>query len=93
LLFDYAREANMRPDDRVHYQVGIDREGNRKGGVLLLDEIDAPMFDDLELYWKNTKAANLRVIGLTATAFDCNEEGNELKAISAMQYKLFYNSA
>ena len=51
------------------------------------------MFDDLELYWKNTKATNLRVIGLTATAFDSNEEGNELKAISAMQYKLFYNSA
>ena len=73
--------------------MALTEKATAKGGVLLLDEIDAPMFDDLELYWKNTKAANLRVIGLTATAFDCNEEGNELKAISAMQYKLFYNSA
>ena len=74
----------MKPDERVQYQVGIDRDGSRRQGVLICDESDAVMFDDLELYHKNTKASNLKVICLTATAFDGNEEGNELRAIELM---------
>lgn len=50
------------------------------------------MLDDLKEYHANTKAQNLRVICLTATAFDGNEEGIELKAIELMSHKLYYNS-
>jgi hypothetical protein len=50
----------------------------------MYDESDAFMLDDLIKYWKNTKAENLKVICLTATAFDGNEEGIELQAIKLM---------
>ena len=82
----------MKPEERVKYQVGIDTKFTNKKQWLLFDEIDAPMFDDLELFYNNTKAKNLKIICLTATPYDGNEEGNELKAIQLMQYKLFYSS-
>ena len=53
---------------------------------MIHDEIDALMFEDLELFYKNTKAPNLRVIGLTASPFDGISEGTECRAISLMQY-------
>ena len=37
---------------------------------MLIDEIDKPMFGDLETYRKHTAYKNLKVIGLTATACD-----------------------
>ena len=57
---------------------------------MIHDEIDALMFQDLELFYKNTKAPNLRVIGLTASPFDGILEGTECRAISLMQYELYY---
>ena len=62
------------------------KKGSRKAGFLIIDESDAPMFNDLDVFYKNTKAQNLKVICLTATAFDGIEEGNELKAIDLMGY-------
>ena len=59
---------------------------------MIIDEIDDAMFNDIVDYHNQTKAANLKVIGLTATAFDGNEEGNEVKAIDLMKYKLYYNT-
>jgi hypothetical protein len=41
----------MKPEERVNYQVGIDMKGSRKKGWLVIDEVDAPMFDDLELFY------------------------------------------
>ena len=59
---------------------------------MIIDEIDDPMFSDIVSYYNHTKAANLTVIGLTATAFDGNEEGNEVLAIEKMKYKVYYNT-
>ena len=57
---------------------------------MIIDEIDAPMFSNLEFFYKSTKGTNLRVIGLTASPFDGVEEGTECRAISLMQYQVYY---
>ena len=42
---------------------------------MIVDEIDEPVFNNLQEFYDNTKYVNLHVIGLTATAFHGEKDG------------------
>jgi len=81
----------MKADSRVHYQITTKIATNTKNGVMIIDESDEIMFKDLDVFYANTNYKNLKKICLTATAYDGTEEGIELKTLTALQYKIYYN--
>ena len=72
-ILDFLEQVGHKWKDRVSFEVGVNPEGRWKSGYVFIDELDAVMFEDLERFYKATKHANLKVIGLTATAFDGHE--------------------
>jgi superfamily II DNA or RNA helicase len=73
----FYENAQQKWNDRVTYRTGINFEPNLSKGVIIIDESDAVMFKDFESYYDNTKYKNLKVIGLTATAYSGQENGVE----------------
>ena len=58
-------------------------------GYVIIDESDDIMFRDLLAFKKATANKSVKVICLTATAFDGNEEGKERKALDLLGYKIY----
>ena len=81
----------MKWSERVSYQVGIKIDKNFKG-IVIIDESDAISFDDFKAYYQNTKTKNIRVIGLTATAYTGSEDGLERQALELLKYQIYKTS-
>ena len=62
-----------------------------KQGVMIVDEIDAPVFNNVQEFYENTKYVNLHVIGLTATAFHGEKDGVEAGTLAALEYQVYKN--
>ena len=91
-ILKYLEGMGNKYEDRVSFEVGVKQAKNWKTGYVFIDEIDAVMFEDLEQFYKATKYKDLKVIGLTATAFAGHEEGSEREALNLLGYKLYRNS-
>jgi hypothetical protein len=59
---------------------------------MIVDEIDAPVFNDVQEFYDNTKYVNLHVIGLTATAFHGEKDGVEAGTLAALEYQVYKNN-
>ena len=68
-LIACANACGMKWDERVSYQITTKIDSQAKKGVMIIDEVDAPVFNDVVGFYENTKYINLKIIGLTATAF------------------------
>ena len=73
---------------RVTYKVGMKKGKSVAKTIVIVDECDAVMLRDLLAFYKATKAPNISVIGLTATAFD-KTEGEEKSTLEEMGYKIY----
>ena len=58
---------------------------------MIVDEIDAPVFNNVQEFYENTKYLNLHVIGLTATAFHGEKDGVEAGTLAALEYQVYKN--
>ena len=58
---------------------------------MIVDEIDEPVFNNLQEFYDNTKYVNLHVIGLTATAFHGEKDGVEAGTLAALEYQVYKN--
>ena len=81
----------MKWDERVSYWTSTKIEGKKKQGVMIVDEIDAPVFNNVQEFYENTKYLNLHVIGLTATAFHGEKDGVEAGTLAALEYQVYKN--
>ena len=72
--------------------MGVKPDSKWKSGYVFIDELDAVMFEDLKNFYDATKHTNLKVIGLTATAFDGHEQGTECEALEKLGYRIYNNS-
>ena len=90
-ILDFLEKVGYKWGDRVSFEVGVNPENKWNSGYVFIDELDVVMFEDLEKYHKATKHANLKVIGLTATAFDGHEQGSELEALQKLGYQIYHN--
>ena len=88
-LKTYTDSSGLNWDDRVTYQTGISFEKKPKKGVIIIDESDAVMFENFKEFHDYTKARDLKVICLTATAFDGLEEGVEREALQTLDFKVY----
>lgn len=88
-LLQYMKARGIDTDKRLKYLVGIKNLGKPKQGVVIFDESDDIMFDDMEEYYAQTQWKNLKVVCLTATAYDGEEFGSELKALNLLDYKTY----
>jgi hypothetical protein len=59
---------------------------------MIVDEIDAPVFNNVQEFYDNTKYVNLHVIGLTATAFHDEKDGVEAGTLAALEYQVYKNN-
>ena len=91
-MLSLFKAGNDKFKDRYSFQVGFDPKKPWTSGYVVIDESDHIMFSDLTNFMKATKHKNLKVICLTATAFDGNEEGNERKALDLLGYKIYHYS-
>jgi hypothetical protein len=91
-ILKFLEAAGSKYNERVSFEVGIDGSKQWKSGYVFIDELDAVMFEDLENFRKATNHKNLKVVGLTATAFDGQEEGDEKLALELLGYKIYHNS-
>ena len=69
-LFQYMKARGIDTNKRLKYLVGIKNLGKPKQGVVIFDESDDIMCDDMEEYYAQTQWKNLKVVCLTATAYD-----------------------
>ena len=81
----------MKWDERVSYWTSTKIEGKKKQAVMIVDEIDAPVFNNVQEFYENTKYVNLHVIGLTATAFHGEKDGVEAGTLAALEYQVYKN--
>ena len=88
----FLEKVGHKWDDRVSFEVGVNPDNKWQSGYVFIDELDAVMFENLEKYHKATKHANLKVVGLTATAFDGHEQGSEIDALQKLGYQIYHNS-
>ena len=72
-MLDFLANVGHKWEERVSFEVGVNASSKWNSGYVFIDELDAVMFEDLEKFYKATRNANLKVIGLTATAFDGRE--------------------
>jgi hypothetical protein len=85
-LIACANACGMKWDERVSYQITTKIDSQAKKGIMIIDEVDAPVFNDVVGFYENTKYVNLKIIGLTATAFHGKEDGVEAGTLAALDY-------
>lgn len=88
LLKVFYNTGNKTWNKRVQYQKNLNGLSNLKvPTVVIIDECDAIIFKDLLKFYKATK--NLKIIGLTATAFDKKEDGAEIGALGKLDFRVY----
>ena len=63
--------------NNLKYTTTTKVEKTNKKVLMILDEIDAAMFENFEKFYDDTCKSNISVIGLTATPFQGNIGGIE----------------
>lgn len=56
---------------------------------MIIDESDERMFRDLNAFYAKTKGENLIVICLTATPYEGEADGTQVKALEELKYKIY----